>query len=286
MKRMIYAFVLMLACNQVIAQQFSFEVFITDSLGHADTVTLGYDASATDSIDAQFGESNIVNQTWDSLFEARISPLTDWNGPVSNFSPPYQSKRQILHYNPQPPYSPFQSQYSNPVYIEVFSANGIPFSLHWNSTLFADSGRTRSGFNFIGIFNLPPVYASGNNILEFQGNYTDASYYLKNNDTIWLIGFAFCSYSTVGLNPSINNLNADITLYPNPSNGWINFKLNDNQHRIDKISIYDILSNEVFNTQESSSELNLNLSHLSAGIYMLHGHTSNGKRFVKKLIIN
>jgi len=109
---------------------------------------------------------------------------------------------------------------------------------------------------------------------------------LKNNDTIWLIGFAFCSYSTVGLNPSINNLNADITLYPNPSNGWINFKLNDNQHRIDKISIYDILSNEVFNTQESSSELNLNLSHLSAGIYMLHGHTSNGKRFVKKLIIN
>jgi hypothetical protein len=63
---MIYSFA-------VYGQQFSFQMFFTDAAGNKDTITLGYDLAATDSIDAAFGEINILSVTRDTVFDVRIS---------------------------------------------------------------------------------------------------------------------------------------------------------------------------------------------------------------------
>ena len=124
------------------AQQFSFNLYITVSLGHSDTLVLGYDPMATDSIDAAFGEVDVSSQVWDSVFEARICPYGDWNF-ATQFQPAYETKKQIMHFIPQPPYSPYSSQLSTPFIIEIHSAAQRPYYLSWDSTLFADSSRNK-----------------------------------------------------------------------------------------------------------------------------------------------
>lgn len=75
--------------------EFEFQLYFEDALGNRDTVTIGYDPAATDGIDADFGEENILNQPWSEGLDARIGDMTyeggDW---ITSNS--YLSKTQIL----------------------------------------------------------------------------------------------------------------------------------------------------------------------------------------------
>lgn len=265
------------------AQQFSFDIYLSDSNGNSDTITLGYDANATDSIDLQFSEVNIVNNPWDSIFEARISPLSQYVGPINNFTPPFQSKKQILKYNPQPPFNPLSIQYSTPVFIEVYSRIGRPFSLHWNKMLFADSSRLHSGLYFINGINLPR-YVVDNDSLIFYNWYSDNSYYLKNNDTIWLLGFSFFSYSEVSINDN-SQLQADqIIAYPNPTKGIIYVAFNDKPQKNITVQIFDITGRFIRDAQDiNQNNYTLDISDLQNGIYILN--IKSNEKFIKLIKI-
>lgn len=265
------------------AQQFSFDIYLSDSNGNSDTITLGYDANATDSIDLQFSEVNIVNNPWDSIFDARISPLSQYVGPINNFTPPFQSKKQILKYNPQPPFNPLSIQYSTPVFIEVYSRIGRPFSLHWNKMLFADSSRLHSGLYFINGINLPR-YVVDNDSLIFYNWYSDNSYYLKNNDTIWLLGFSFFSYSEVSINDN-SQLQADqIIAYPNPTKGIIYVAFNDKPQKNITVQIFDITGRFIRDAQDiNQNNYTLDISDLQNGIYILN--IKSNEKFIKLIKI-
>jgi len=269
MKCFLFVFFTLIEIN-IYAQQFSSDIYLSDANGNSDTITLGYDANATDSIDLQFSEVNIVNKPWDSVFEARISPLSQYVGPINNFTPPYQTKKQILNYNPQPPFSPLSIQFSTPVFIEVYSRMGRPFSLHWNKMLFADSSRMRSGFFFINGINLPR-YVVDNDSLIFYDWYSDNSYYLKNNDTIWLLGFSFFSYSEVGINDNFQLQIDPIIAYPNPTKGIIHIAFTDNPQMNIKMQIFDITGRFIRDVQViKQKNFTLDISDLQKGIYILN----------------
>lgn len=265
------------------AQQFSFDIYLSDSNGNSDTITLGYDANATDSIDLQFSEVNIVNNPWDSIFEARISPLSQYVGPINNFTPPFQSKKQILKYNPQPPFNPLSIQYSTPVFIEVYSRIGRPFSLHWNKMLFADSSRLHSGLYFINGINLPR-YVVDNDSLIFYNWYSDNSYYLKNNDTIWLLGFSFFSYSEVSINDNSQLQTDQIIAYPNPTRGIIYVAFNDKPQKNITVQIFDITGRFIRDAQDiNQNNYTLDISDLQNGIYILN--IKSNEKFIKLIKI-
>ena len=80
--------------------EFSFDLYFEDALGNRDTVTIGYDPQATDGIDAQFGEENIISQPWDSVFEVRISDYYDKNAVEEQVS--FNSKKCIQNKLSQP----------------------------------------------------------------------------------------------------------------------------------------------------------------------------------------
>lgn len=74
MKKSILFFLLFLSVFSSAQEEFSFQLYFEDALGKKDTITLGYDPLATDSIDTAFNEINILNQPWnDSTFEVKIT---------------------------------------------------------------------------------------------------------------------------------------------------------------------------------------------------------------------
>lgn len=78
------------------------------------------------------------------------------------------------------------------------------------------------------------------------------------------------------------NFDASFFIYPNPSNGQITLKLEDNIENC-KLKIHNVLGEEVYNKtiNESSTLLNLNLN---AGLYIITLY-SNGSEVTKKMII-
>jgi hypothetical protein len=59
------------------SQQFSFKMYFKDAIGNTDSITLGYDPSASDSVDISFGEINIISTPLDSGLDVRITDEWD-----------------------------------------------------------------------------------------------------------------------------------------------------------------------------------------------------------------
>lgn len=86
---------------------------------------------------------------------------------------------------------------------------------------------------------------------------------------------------------SVNSVEADsFEIYPNPTTGIVNLKFNTNSDV--NVNLYDIRGRGVYNKNfaNTSNKFNqqLNLSNLSAGVYILNVQ-SGDKKFVKKIII-
>src|SRR5690554_7621468 len=70
--------------------EFEFQLYFEDAAGNRDTVTLGYDQLATDTINSQFGEVNLLNTPWGNGLDVRIGNLIYHDGAwgVTNNTPP------------------------------------------------------------------------------------------------------------------------------------------------------------------------------------------------------
>ncbi|KGO86038.1 hypothetical protein Q765_13330 [Flavobacterium rivuli WB 3.3-2 = DSM 21788] len=84
-------------------------------------------------------------------------------------------------------------------------------------------------------------------------------------------------------NLSVNNpiYNADVSIYPNPFED--NFQVKSANDIIHNIKAYDLNGRLVFNNDFNTSEVQVNMNSLAAGIYMVKATTDNGT-FTKKVI--
>lgn len=134
------------------AQEFRSTLWIEAANGRIDSVTIGYDPSASESIDASFGAQDITDQAW-SDFEIRASQVDiseiingeDIMNPrsITDLSR-YQSKTEIIpkkcddviHVSNQSGFSPF---------IALFiSTDSYPITLRWNQDHFDSSCLNKS----------------------------------------------------------------------------------------------------------------------------------------------
>ncbi|MBV1923868.1 MAG: CotH kinase family protein, partial [Flavobacteriaceae bacterium] len=74
-----------------------------------------------------------------------------------------------------------------------------------------------------------------------------------------------------------------IKIYPNPANTNINIDFSNEFES--NISIHDILGREVYNSTNNSSNVNIDVSNLSSGLYMIRLY-SNTYNISKKIVIN
>ncbi len=127
------------------------------------------------------------------------------------------------------------------------------------------------------------------------------------NNTVWgptsggLKGFRYeCDYpGIIALEPymntatttcftatSINDLDDIISVFPNPTNGFINIEINQFLNRVNEISIFNILGQPVYNKVINDSDkfsLKVDLGEYSEGIYILNLIYDSGKKDTKRI---
>jgi len=209
--------------------EFSFDLYFEDALGNRDTITLGYDPLATDGIDSQFGEENIIALPWDSVFEVRIGDKT-YSGTNWLSDNSYLTKRQILQSYCD------NSTISNRVSLQLKSTN-FPVKVKWNRELFAnDSCRFFSVlFGKTDYLNIDAIngtflqfndslYININEQNEMNANFvseidqalTPYYYFLTystENKEIGVMQFVFYSFNAASIEQLSNNF---LNVYPNP----------------------------------------------------------------------
>jgi hypothetical protein len=184
-----YILICILTLSQIAqGQEFSFQMYFQDSAGNKDTLTMGYDINATDSIDAAFGETNIISTPLSSGLDVRIT--NEWyNRP--QLAGTFHTKKQIVDSKDFPI-----------ITIDIYT-NHWPVS--WDNSQFNNSCRNGSFFTSINPggwwdtgspSNLNKVDFISTNQVTFTSNggygyFNDAYEYINSsNDTIpvfWLL---------------------------------------------------------------------------------------------------
>jgi hypothetical protein len=76
----------------------------------------------------------------------------------------------------------------------------------------------------------------------------------------------------------------DVNIYPNPATDNITIQLINPKQSIKSISIFDLQGKEVINKQLNSKQLQLDVSSLSSGVYLIRGETNTGLSFSRKFV--
>ena len=81
----------------------------------------------------------------------------------------------------------------------------------------------------------------------------------------------------------VANYKVAVSLYPNPTTGILT--LQDSREPLRRIVIYDIYGNVLQTKEVDANQVELDVSHLAAGLYMIRVETEKGmavRRFVKR----
>jgi hypothetical protein len=98
------------------------------------------------------------------------------------------------------------------------------------------------------------------------------------------------SNSTRNILTGIKNNNTplvDISVFPNPNNGIVNLKITslDNEFKVEKIEIVNILGESVYSKSATTYEHEIDLTKESKGIYVIKIMSTNKKLFTQKIVI-
>lgn len=78
----------------------------------------------------------------------------------------------------------------------------------------------------------------------------------------------------------------NLVLYPNPATNNVQISLVNSTEKIETVLLYDMLGKEVKKVEITSNEtINLNVSDLSKGVYLVEINTENNLKTIKKLVI-
>lgn len=282
MKKLSIFILLLLFSRLLSGQEFSFKMYFEDAIGNKDTLEFGYDANATDTIDAIFGEINIIGIPLDSVFDIRIS---DAFGNNSNGT--FQTKKQIVKRD--------NCKALSLITID-FKCNNWPVTTTWDNSVFIDTCRNGSvltsvppgGWWDIGspsdllraeLVNTNHItYTSNYYSGQFDENY---AYINDQNDTIPVFWQAFADSTIfmVGTEEIISN--NDIEIFPNPTTNFTAIQLLNQDLKIENIQILNIHGES--QTIKVTGN-NIDLTKLSSGIYFIQLTISNGQTLTKKII--
>lgn len=217
------------------SQEFQSTIWLEDINGRMDSVTIGYDPSASESIDGTFGALDITNQPW-AAFEIRASQIDvteiingeDISNPrsISDLSR-YQTKTEIIPKNcsslievsNQAGYVPF---------ITLFIASdAYPIKIKWNQTDFENDCLSKSVISDWPISTWWDIPCCSNleinETLFSETNEITIHHQIgmqvvnENLDTLIMLNISLKD----GLETSTKKIEdeSDFTIYPNPSNG-------------------------------------------------------------------
>ena len=291
MKRPLFLILFMFLGNLLIGQEFSFNLYFEDAIGNRDTLTIGYDTSATDSIDPQFGEVNIISVPLDNMLDVRITD--EWKKRINDPKPgqaagTFHTKKQIVYYTCGNP--------TDLIVLDIYCKNW-PVTASWDQNLFYDACLNGTfitscipggWWDVCGPSSLwRMIFSEGNTVQftsNFDGNYIPLLNYINENyDTIpyfWMI-FADSTVVISDIGEFMKDKNA--VIYPNPVNDILNIQIQDAILKIEEIHLFDITGREI---PAIYNDNRIDCSQISKGQYILHIFYSDEKSSTYKLVKN
>ncbi len=293
LKKLLFIIFFSLLSSSLFAQQFSFPLYFEDALGNKDTLVFGYDNTATDSIDANFGEIDIKNSPYDSSFEARITACYPdmLHCFVNSFDPSaYHLKKQI-HQNKCALLHQFV------VYSIYLKGSHFPITVSWNDALFSDSCNIKSlitdwtpgGWFDAGCGNFPnqgPYFLNFTSSVTFDRTHEQFISPFNSNDTINVLYFTLASYSFLsGLNDFLTQSRSEaISVVPNPSTNYIQISKRTEENTFSNFRIYK--NNQLrYATKSLTSSNRIDVSLFESGLYYFECFDSNGHHQRGKFIV-
>lgn len=296
--KLLLPFFLFLTAGAFAQEEFSFELYFEDAMGNKDTLVLGYDDNATDSIDASFGEVNISSQPWDGIFEVKAMSrnsfhnLTQQEETLSNC---FQTKHQIAKK---------RCDYNFPISL-VLKAENMPIQIYWDSSLFNNPCLNGSIIynsytfqcdvitpNDVFMSNDPDSYGTyASNQVFIQDDYFIQSY--NGVENLYFLWITFADIDSiqqhlapgcpgwVGIESTYNN---KVKIYPNPVIDNRVLISSDNVIReVQFVAMNGTIVHEINNL--SQKQLNIHTDFLKKNTYLLKIKTDN-EVIIKLLIIS
>lgn len=284
MKKIIVFKIILLSCMFSYSQEFKMKLWFQDAVGNKDSIELGYDLLATDSIDSQFGETNIITTPWSNNFEVRIS--NEWKNRFNNNqSGTYHTKKQIVK----------KQLCSIPHSVTAIDikAQHWPVTVSWDSTLnFTDCYNSSLltsvmpyGWwdtpGFISLFANSSKKTFMPNELYFNNYY---KYISNNNDTLDVVWQIFGDNSSIFLGvfeEMVNNSN--LRIVPNPVTGT--FIIHSKNTNSDFVNI-NVFSIDGKMLKHFKRDQVFDISDLPNGMFLIQIEMSNKEFIFKKIIKN
>lgn len=269
------------ACQVTVslAQQLAFQMTFVDAKGNTDSITLGYDAAATDNLDAAFNEINILGTPYAAGLDVRIGNA--WFQQQFNSYPifnTFETKKQIV-----PDFCGGNFFFLFPIStVNIVSAH-FPVTAYWSKNLFNDS--CGYGSIFTGI-HPGGWWDTGGFIAQLAGQdavtFDKDQYYLNGTDTVHVfwVAFADSTLLTVGITELMQEQKA-LHVYPNPASDIISVSMGKNHAEDNRIDFYNSFGQVVL----SSAHLkDIDVSHLASGCYLVRATNSKGEASYTKLL--
>jgi hypothetical protein len=263
------------------AQQFAFQMKFVDAIGNIDSLILGYDQIATDTLDVAFGETNIISSPYTNGLNVRAGNV--WfqqNFNIGFGQTSFETKKQIL---PNICGTGNIELSKSIAEINIVSSH-FPIKVYWNKILFNDSCKNGSVFTSVhpGGWWDTGGFIEPLNIEDSTTIFKNQYYYRNGTDTVNVYWVAF-SDSTI-LSAAINKLTSNknsINIYPNPASDFLSISMSEAFGKINRIEFYNLFGQFVLSSKEFS---NINIVHLLSGIYFIKVTTTTGIAYTSKFI--
>lgn len=281
MKKILFVIATFCFLTTAHGQQFSFQMFFTDAVGNKDTITLGYDLLATDSIDSYFGEVNIIKQPLKTTLDVRIT--NEWENRIFHYkSETFHAKKQITSYDCK------SFNYNHIQTIDIHTKHW-PVTATWNNTIFNDACRNGSVFTSINPggwwdtgspSSLYGAILADNSSVTFSSNvgssYNSNYSYIKDKDTIPVFWLAIADISI--LNTSVNEISNSkkvLNVFPNPASEKISIKVPPQFGTVNRTTIFSSVGQMVLTTKIIND---INIAQLAKGIYFVEVTNEKGEK--------
>lgn len=303
--------------------RFLFPIFFEDSLGNKDTVYIGGAEVDNEfvSIESRFGEVNLIEEPFDSVFEVRAGYFYE----LSRRRVDYLGKKIVLKYTSDTgdfsdcdelrisnvsfavwsQHPPLKVSWDPALFrwdgaLECMNGSIInntfaPLILWWDDFLdlleedhydYACLGEESGEFSFLP-FNYQTGYPTDNVFWDIHLAKVEGSELEKDTTYVYNLWWAgdrnsLCE-EVVDVPELPSSLNDEVVIYPNPVDGILHFTFDDPTSAITNYEIYRVDGSLVLSGENITNQ-SINVSTLAAGTYLIRLITSEGKYVVKKVI--
>ena len=289
MKQSLQIIPIMLLCLIAKGQQFSTQIFFTDSMGNRDSITVGYDSLATDSIDAIFGEVNIIEWEIREGLDVRITNewinRTHWNSQPGT----YHTKKQIYSYD-------CTEFFSNSYLTIDIHTDHWPVTATWDHTVFEDSCREGSFFTSItpgGWWDTESPSDLGQQILvdrdsvtfisNHMGSFNELYSYKEGINVIPAFWLALGQKNLFTSTHDPQQSDEGLALFPNPTSDHFSIQIPQGFGAIESVQLFSTLGNLVTSTKETQD---IDISQISSGLYVVVIKNKSGRKLSARIIKN